>query len=94
MSTMSAPLPSPLMQRLLARYLTSLAKNPLKIKAITTGILFFLQEILAHYLSGAGKVDYISKDGLIGRMLPSGVREGLREVGVSGKAVQVRELRH
>ncbi|KAL0951382.1 hypothetical protein HGRIS_008080 [Hohenbuehelia grisea] len=40
------------MHPLLAKYLTELAAHPLRTKAITTGILCFLQEVLASNLAG------------------------------------------
>lgn len=91
---------SPLIQRLLARYLTSLALHPLRTKSITAAILFALQEVLANRLSGQHAASIRAKaqqlkgkaqsgQGVLGRLSRADVLGALGEVGVTTKAIQV-----
>jgi hypothetical protein len=83
----------PLFYRLLARYLTSLAVKPLKTKSYTSGVLFFLQEVLAVRLSGSLKEQWPAKNSSLRKIVPSQLLGLLRELGVSSKALQVCRLR-
>ncbi|KAF8167762.1 hypothetical protein B0H34DRAFT_792456 [Crassisporium funariophilum] len=65
---------------LLVKYLTQLATNPLRTKAITTASLCFLQEVLGSNLSGSPAK--VSKDS-------SGVVRSLESVHVNAKAVKM-----
>ncbi|KAF8273912.1 hypothetical protein EI94DRAFT_1676084 [Lactarius quietus] len=50
---MAQPLPKPLKNRLLLAYLAQLSAHPLRTKALTTGTLCFLQEVLGSHLADA-----------------------------------------
>jgi len=80
----------PLFHRLLARYLTSLAVKPLKTKIVTSGVLFFLQEVIAARASGSPKEEWPAKNSNLRRVVPPQLLGLLRQFGVSSKALQVR----
>ncbi|KAH9064329.1 hypothetical protein EDB87DRAFT_1785842 [Lactarius vividus] len=50
---MTQPFPKPLKDRLLLAYLAQLSAHPLRTKALTTGTLCFLQEVLGSHLANA-----------------------------------------
>jgi hypothetical protein len=87
-----APPALPLFQRLLARYLNNLAVKPLKTKAVTSGILFFLQEVIAARASGSPKEDWPAKNSNLRRVAPPQLLGLLSQLGVSSKAIQVGSL--
>ncbi|KAG7527451.1 hypothetical protein FFLO_06920 [Filobasidium floriforme] len=85
----AAPPALPLFQRLLARYLNNLAVKPLKTKAVTSGILFFLQEVIAARASGSPKEDWPAKNSNLRRVAPPQLLGLLSQLGVSSKAIQM-----
>jgi len=80
----------PLLHRLLARYLTSLATKPLKTKSYTSAVLFFLQEVIATRASGSPKEEWPAKNSILRKFVPPQLLDLLRGLGVSSKALQVR----
>jgi hypothetical protein len=79
----------PLLQRLLTRYLTNLAVKPLKTKSVTSGLLFFLQEVIAARASGSPNEEWPAKNSILRRVVPPQLLYLLKRLGVSSKALQV-----